>query len=107
MWLDCHKGTYSGHTDVYGRMHWDKPAPTLTGRCHSISNGRYGHPDQDRAISLREAASLQSFPEDYVFLGSNKHIAMQIGNAVPVRLAQRLGEHILETAKTPAMNSRI
>lgn len=93
--LECHKGNYEGHSDVYGRMSWDSPAPALTGRCHSISNGRYGHPEQDRAISLREAAALQSFPDGYVFFGFNKHIAQQIGNAVPVRLAEYLGEHIL------------
>ena len=93
--LECHKGNYEGHTDVYGRMSWNSPAPALTGRCHSISNGRYGHPEQDRAISLREAAALQSFPDGYVFFGSNKHIAQQIGNAVPVRLAEYLGKHIL------------
>ncbi|MBU8913321.1 MAG: DNA cytosine methyltransferase [Spirochaetales bacterium] len=93
--LECHKGNYKGHTDVYGRMYWKRPAPALTGRCHSISNGRYGHPEQDRAISLREAAAIQSFPDGYVFFGTNKHIAMQIGNAVPVRLAEHLGKHIL------------
>ncbi len=93
--LDCHKGDYSGHTDVYGRMAWGAPAPTLTGRCHSISNGRYGHPTQDRAISLREAAALQTFPDGYRFFGSNKHIALQIGNSVPIRLAEALGKHIL------------
>lgn len=92
--LRCHSGDYRGHPDVYGRMAWDAPAPTLTGRCHSISNGRYGHPTQDRAISLREAAALQSFPDDYTFFGSNKHIAQQIGNAVPVLLAEALGSHI-------------
>ena len=93
--LRCHSGDYKGHTDVYGRMAWDAPAPTLTGRCHSLSNGRYGHPTQDRAISLREAAALQSFPDDYTFFGSNTHIAQQIGNAVPVVLAEALGKHIL------------
>lgn len=94
--LECHNGDYHGHTDVYGRMALDSPAPTLTGRCHSISNGRYGHPRQDRAISLREAAALQSFPDGYRFFGSNKHIALQIGNAVPVRLAEELGRHLLQ-----------
>jgi DNA (cytosine-5)-methyltransferase 1 len=93
--LACHKKEYDGHTDVYGRMRWDKPAPALTGRCHSISNGRYGHPSQNRAISLREAASLQTFPDDYVFFGSNKHIALQIGNAVPVKLGEQIARHIL------------
>ena len=96
--LECHKGNYKGHIDVYGRMSWDRPAPALTGRCHSISNGRYGHPEQDRAISLREAAAIQSFPDAYEFFGYNKNIAMQIGNAVPVRLAKHLGKQILRLA---------
>ena len=94
--LKCHQGDYKGHTDVYGRMRWDYPAPALTSRCHSISNGRYGHPNQDRAISLREAAALQSFSDGYKFIEeSNRHIAMQIGNAVPVRLGKQIGTHIL------------
>jgi DNA (cytosine-5)-methyltransferase 1 len=93
--LACHIGDYQGHTDVYGRMSWDAPAPTLTGRCISISNGRYGHPTQNRAISLREAAALQSFPDGYVFSGTRNHMALQIGNAVPVRLAEALGKQIL------------
>ncbi len=93
--LDCHKKDYNGHSDVYGRMWWNRPAPALTGRCHSLSNGRYGHPSQNRAISLREAAALQSFDDDYVFYGSNKHIALQIGNAVPVKLAEAIARHIL------------
>ncbi len=93
--LKCHKN-HSGHTDVYGRMYWGQPAPTLTSKCTSISNGRYGHPEQDRAISQREAAALQTFPDDYVFFGSTPSIAMQIGNAVPVLLGMRLGEHILD-----------
>jgi DNA (cytosine-5)-methyltransferase 1 len=95
LWLACHKTGYDGHSDVYGRLAWDAPAPTLTGRCTSISNGRYGHPEQLRAITLREAAALQSFPDGYVFFGSQKHIAQQIGNAVPVRMAEALGRHIL------------
>lgn len=94
--LDCHKDDYEGHTDVYGRMAWDRPAPTLTGKCHSISNGRYGHPTQNRAISLREAASLQTFPDSYVFYGNRQHIAQQIGNAVPVKFAEVLGQHLLQ-----------
>ena len=93
--LECHTGNYKGHTDVYGRMRWDNPAPALTGRCHSLSNGRYGHPEQDRAISLREAAAIQSFSDEYEFFGSDKHIAMQIGNAFPVKLVEQIGKHIL------------
>lgn len=96
--LECHKGNYKGHIDVYGRMSWDRPAPALTGRCHSISNGKYGHPEQDRAISLREAAAIQSFPDAYEFFGHNTNIAMQIGNAVPVKLAKHLGKQILQLA---------
>lgn len=93
--LKCHSGKYKGHTDVYGRMRWDSPSPALTSRCNSISNGRYGHPAQDRAISLREAAAIQSFADSYEFFGSDKDVSAQIGNAVPVILARRLGEHIL------------
>lgn len=92
--LNCHKD-FKGHTDVYGRMKWDEPAPTLTVKCFSLSNGRFGHPEQDRAISLREAAALQTFPDDYVFYGSVQEIGRQIGNAVPVLLAKVLGEYIL------------
>ncbi len=96
--LACHRNGHRGHTDVYGRMRWNAPAPTLTGRCNSISNGRYGHPAQDRAISLREAAALQTFPDNYDFVGSNKHIALQIGNAVPVHLGRVLGDQICRLA---------
>lgn len=100
--LQCHKER-TGHEDVYGRMRWDAPAPTLTCRCFSISNGRYGHPDQDRAISLREAASLQSFPEEYQFFGpSQRSLGAQIGNAVPVSLAEAIGRHILALAAMAA-----
>lgn len=75
-------------------MAWDDVAPTLTSKCHSLSNGRFGHPEQDRAISLREAAALQGFEDDYHFYGSVQEIGRQIGNAVPVTLAQRIGEYI-------------
>lgn len=92
--LKCHKD-FKGHTDVYGRMKWDEPSPTLTVKCFSLSNGRFGHPEQDRAISLREAAALQTFPDDYVFYGSVQEIGRQIGNAVPVLLARVMGEYIL------------
>ncbi len=91
--LECHART-SGYTDVYGRMHWDRPASALTTRCISYSNGRYGHPEQDRAISIREAACLQTFPRDFAFRGSSVAMARQIGNAVPVRLASIMGRHI-------------
>ena len=76
-------------------MSWDSVSPTLTSKCFSLSNGRFGHPEQNRAISLREAAALQSFDDDYQFFGSTQEIGRQIGNAVPVLLAQRIGEYIL------------
>ncbi|MBF0310161.1 MAG: DNA cytosine methyltransferase [Magnetococcales bacterium] len=92
--LNCHDN-HRGHTDVYGRMHWDKPASTLTTRCISLSNGRFGHPEQHRAISVREAACLQTFPMDFVFHGNLNSMARQIGNAVPVRLAEVFGKAFL------------
>jgi len=92
--LKCHIG-HSGHNDVYGRMKWDAPSPTLTCKCTSISNGRFGHPTQLRAISLKEAALLQTFREDYVFYGMFQIMAKQIGNAVPVELARIFGEHLV------------
>ena len=90
MTLQCHQN-HSGHNDVYGRMRWDRPSPTLTCRCNSISNGRFAHPEQDRGITVREAASLQTFPDDYVFRSHNVHNAAHVGNAVPVLLAKKLG----------------
>jgi DNA (cytosine-5)-methyltransferase 1 len=93
LWLNCHKD-YDGHTDVYGRMRWDEPCKTLTTKCTSISNGRFGHPDtkQFRAITFREAALLQTFPQTFQFRGSRVSKSKQIGNAVPVLLAQRFAE---------------
>ena len=92
----CHQSGSKCYSDVYGRLRWDSPAPALTTRCISYSNGRYGHPEQDRAISVREAASLQTFPMDYVFLGSLNSQARQIGNAVPKLLSQRFGESLMK-----------
>lgn len=90
----CYKN-HDGHTDVYGRMYWDKPSPTITTRFISYSNGRYGHPEQDRAISLREGATLQSFPEDFVFYSKSQGIvAKMIGNAVPPLLAKSIAESL-------------
>jgi DNA (cytosine-5)-methyltransferase 1 len=92
--LDCHEGL-KGYTDVYGRMSWDKPSPSLTTRCVSLSNGRFGHPEQDRAISIREAACIQSFPSDFEFFGSINSMARQIGNAVPPKLAEAIGRALI------------
>ncbi len=88
------KSGFSGFTDVYGRLRWDSPASALTTRCISYSNGRFGHPEQDRAISVREAACLQTFPSDFVFTGNLNSQARQVGNAVPALLAQQFGERI-------------
>ena len=96
--LDCHKkkdengNVFSGHGDVYGIMDPNKPAPTITGGCLCYSKGRYGHYSQDRAISIREAARLQTFPDDFVFSDSLTDSALQIGNAVPIDLVKASGE---------------
>ena len=67
--LPCHKReTGKGYRAVYGRMEWDKPSPTITTQYYGYGNGRFGHPEQDRAISMREGALLQSFPPDYQFI---------------------------------------
>ena len=90
--LDCHKKS-TGHSfrSVYGRMSWDAPSPVITTQCLGIGNGKFGHPSQDRAITIREASMLQSFPKSFKLakLGepiSQIHLARQIGNAVPPRL---------------------
>lgn len=96
--LDCHKKKdkdgkmFSGHGDVYGIMDPNKPAPTITGGCLCYSKGRYGHYSQDRAISIREAARLQTFPDDFIFSNSLTVSALQIGNAVPIDLVKASGE---------------
>lgn len=90
------KGTVS-FSDTYGRMSWDKPAPTITTKFFSISNGRFAHPEEDRAISLREGATLQTFSKTYKFIGtSTASIARMIGNAVPPLYAKKLGQSIVE-----------
>ena len=77
---------------MYGIMDPDKPAPTITGGCLCYSKGRFGHYSQDRAISIREAARLQTFPDDFVFSNSLSDSALQIGNAVPIELVKASGE---------------
>lgn len=96
----CHQ-TQSGKTysGVYGRMEWDKPGPTMTTQCFGFGNGRFGHPEQDRAISLREAAILQGFPLTYKFLSQQQPLyrgtlGRMIGNAVPVGLGQAIAKSI-------------
>lgn len=104
LWLKCHtKDTGKDFNSVYGRMKWDDVAPTMTTYCIGLNNGRFGHPEQDRAITLREASLLQSFPENYQFINpeltfNSQNIAKHIGNAVPVGLgvaiAQSIKKHI-------------
>ncbi|MDR0686226.1 MAG: DNA cytosine methyltransferase [Dysgonamonadaceae bacterium] len=98
---DCHKvgSAIIGHRNVYGRMFWDEPAPTITARFDSFTRGLFGHPEQPRSISLCEGALLQTFPLDFVFKGSKIEIARQIGNAVPPRLAKVIGESIISYYK--------
>jgi DNA (cytosine-5)-methyltransferase 1 len=99
--LACHRKesgkTYRG--SVYGRMRWNEPAPTMTTQCVGIGNGRFGHPEQNRAISLREAALFQTFPKNYQFSDPREpfvtaHVAKFIGNAVPVKLGTVIGKSI-------------
>jgi DNA (cytosine-5)-methyltransferase 1 len=101
--LECHQRNPKLHRDVFGRMSWDAPAPTLTCRSTDVYCGRFGHPEQDRGLSLREAAALQTFRRNYVFHGTFHHAAQQIGNAVPVRLARGLGEAVLASHAKPCM----
>lgn len=94
--LDAYKGRDDIFKDVYGRIRWDAPAPTITTRFNSLSNGRFGHPEEDRALSLREGACLQTFPKDYRFFGTSRNaVARQIGNAVPPLLARHIGKHLM------------
>lgn len=95
---DCHKVDSSviGFRSVYGRMAWDDVAPTITARFDSFTRGKFGHPIQDRSISLREGALLQTFPLDFDFTGNKVDIARQIGNAVPPLLAEQIGKSIIE-----------
>ena len=85
-------------------MQWDKPSPTITTQFYSFGTGRFGHPRQNRAISLREGAILQTFPKSYKFYRKKSEIAFHkmgryIGNAVPVRLGQVIGKSIVEHLK--------
>lgn len=96
--LECHKKV-TGYKDIYGRMKWDLPSPTITAGCVMISKGRFGHPKQHRAISLREAARLQTFPDHFVFTGNVGEIASQIGNAVPPLLAKRIADSFMESLR--------
>lgn len=101
----CHmEHTGRSYGSVYGRMEWDKPAPTITTQCFGFGNGRFGHPEQNRALSLREAALLQSFPITYKFVRNRETVNMStigrlIGNAVPVNLGRAIGRSIKQHLK--------
>jgi DNA (cytosine-5)-methyltransferase 1 len=108
----CHMAD-SGATypAVYGRMEWDAPAPTITTQCYGYGNGRFGHPEQDRAISLREAALLQTFPRSYRFLRPGERpcfntLGRLIGNAVPVRLGEAVGRSVMRHAEASRRSPR-
>lgn len=91
--LNCHKnGDRVGYHDVYGRMDYRRPSNTLTTGCTNVTKGRFAHPEQDRAITPREAARLQTFPDSYRFYGTYEQITSQIGNAVPVLLAEAFAD---------------
>ncbi|MBS0951666.1 DNA cytosine methyltransferase [Lactiplantibacillus plantarum] len=95
------KKSGQSYTAVYGRMKWDEPAPTITTKFYGYGNGRFGHPEQNRALSYREGSMLQTFPQEYIFF-DNKHpistreLGVMIGNAVPVKLGAVIGKSILQ-----------
>jgi DNA (cytosine-5)-methyltransferase 1 len=97
---NCHRvETGRGYSSVYGRMDWDEPSPTITTQFFGFGNGRFGHPEQNRALSLREGALLQGFPSNYEFVAPGervqfKKIGRLIGNAVPVRLASAIADSV-------------
>lgn len=99
--LKCHKkNSGKSYPSVYGRMLWGEPSPTMTTQFYGYGNGRFGHPEQNRALSLREGALLQSFPPDYQFaekgvILNTRKLGVQIGNAVPVELGRAIGISIL------------
>ena len=93
--LECHKKENVSYTDTYGIIDPDKPAPTITSGCTIISKGRYCHPTQNRGLSIREAARLQSFDDKFEFQGNMGEMSLQIGNAVPPKLAQASGKVII------------
>lgn len=95
--LKCFIGRDDSFQDTFGRLWWRKPSPTITTKFFSISNGRFVHPQEDRGLSLREGATLQSFPKTYKFKGSSMaSIARMIGNAVPPKYAEAIGKAIIQ-----------
>lgn len=98
--LKCFIGRNDSFKDTFGRLWWNRPSPTITTKFFSISNGRFVHPEEDRALSIREGATLQSFPITYIFKGTSiANIARMIGNAVPPRYATAIGQAIIKSHK--------
>ena len=95
--LPCHRVSVAkaGHRGVYGRLTWSEPAGTITTKCNSFTRGRFAHPSEDRNITMREAARLQGFPDNFAFLGAKVPVAHQIGNAVPPPLARAVGVELI------------
>lgn len=92
---ECHKGIEDGFTNVYGRLAWDQPSVTITAGCTTLSKGRFGHPSEDRTISVREAAALQTFPPDYFFdTPYMEYVCNIIGNALPCDFAEALAREV-------------
>lgn len=108
--LVCHKkDSGKSYPSVYGRMLWDTPSPTMTTQFYGLGNGRFGHPEQNRALSLREGAILQSFPANYQFVPENQQfnkrtLGTHIGNAVPVELGRAIGISILQHLREAGIN---
>ena len=103
----CHKKRDAGFSNVYGRMRWGTPSPTITGGCTTFSKGRFGHPDQMRTISVREAALLQTFPKDYVIDTDYMEAACNIiGNALPCEFAGVIAGQCMEALRANVQNKR-
>ena len=96
--LPCHRSDNGHrHLDVYGRLWWDRPAGTITAMFDNFTRGRFAQPSENRNITGREGARLQSFPDDFIFLGPKKDVARQIGNAVAPLMAQAIARSLLRT----------
>lgn len=99
----CHRGDYNGFTNVYGRLSWDEPSVTITAGCTTLSKGRFGHPEEDRTISLREAALLQTFPPDYHFETPHfEHACQIVGNALPCAFAEIVARQVIDRLRADA-----
>lgn len=99
---DCWKRKKTGSTDVFGRLEWDKPSLTIRTEFFKPEKGCYLHPQAHRPITIREAARLQTFPDNYVFVGSNVQVSKQIGNAVPCHLALSVGRELFKILNASA-----